>query len=62
MFIRVTNYHSKKQVYVNVDNINMVLQSEEHGEIQFVTEQLSLITMETAEDIMRLIENPAQKY
>ena len=62
MFILVTNHHSKKQAYVNVDSITMILQSEDHGEIQFQSEQQSLITTETAEEIIRLIEHNAKKY
>jgi len=62
MFIRVTNHHTKKQAYVNVDSITMILQSAEHGEIQFQSEQQSLITTESAEEVIRLIENNAKKY
>ena len=63
MFILVTNHHSQKKVYVNVDSICMVFQNSDHGEIQFISDQPTLLTVETAEEIMQLIDDKASgKY
>ena len=63
MFILVTNHHSQKKVYVNVDSICMVFQNSEHGEIQFTSDQPTLQTIETVEEIMQLIDDKASgKY